>query len=126
MKYPTVRVVFDRKKQATKQKTGLVQIEIQYNQKRKFISTGVTVYAGQWKDKTMVTGRLDAIELNEGIILMITQIREYINGLIKEKKEFSFEKLGEFLTPKIRDASSFIDFMEERINAQVMKDSTRK
>ena len=126
MKYPTVRVVFDRKKQATKQKAGLVQIEVLYNQKRKFISTGVKVYAGQWKEKTMVSGRGDAIELNDTILLMVGEVREYINSVIKEKKEFSFKKFEVFWTTRGGNESSFIDFMRGRIEAHVMKESTRK
>ena len=39
--YPTTRLVFDRKHVATKEKKGLVQLEVLYLRKRKWISTGV-------------------------------------------------------------------------------------
>lgn len=54
MKYPTLRVVFDRKHVATKEKKGLIQIEVMYAGKRKWIGTGVKVYSDQWKEKCMV------------------------------------------------------------------------
>lgn len=123
MKYPTVRVVFDRKKQATKASTGLVQIEILYEGKRKFVSTGVKVYAGEWKDRTMVTGRIDSVDLNERINLILGGIREFINELIRKKEEFKFELLERVLHSG--KAQSFIDFVEKRIEERTMKDSTR-
>ncbi|KAA6305941.1 hypothetical protein EZS27_042404, partial [termite gut metagenome] len=69
MKYPTIRLLFDKKKLATKEKKGLIQIEILCNRTRKYISTGIKVYAGQWKDAKMVIARHDAEELNTILIL---------------------------------------------------------
>lgn len=67
MKYSTVRVVFGRKHVATKEKNGLVQIEVMYADKRKWISTGIKVYVDQWKEKYMGCRRADALALNEQI-----------------------------------------------------------
>lgn len=55
-KIPSVRFVFDRKKVATrssaaKRRKGLVQIEILYNRKRKFIGTGIKVFRDQWEPR---------------------------------------------------------------------------
>ena len=111
MKYPTIRVVFDRKHQATKQKAALVQVEILFERKRKYISTGVKVFAGQWKDKTMVTGRMDAIDLNERISLIVANVREFINKLIKEKKPFSFHEFQKVIDSKSLECNSFLDFV---------------
>ena len=38
-----VRVLFDRKGQATPKKAALVQLEVRFNKERKFIGTGVKV-----------------------------------------------------------------------------------
>ena len=97
MKYPTTRIIYDRKKQANKTKTGLVQIEILFERRRKYISTGVKVFPENWKEKTMVTGRLDSIELNEKINSILNNINTYINECIKVKHEFSFDALDKFL-----------------------------
>lgn len=126
MKYPTVRVVFDRKKQATRQKTGLVQIEVMHDRKRVYFSTGVKVYAGQWKDTVMVVGRMDSIELNDRIHLLTSEVREYINEVIKSKRDFSLDDLKGFMQSKGNDDNSFLDFMEKRIEEHSMKESTRK
>lgn len=125
MKYPTVRVVFDRKKLATNQKKGLVQIEITHNGKRKWIGAGVKLYAGQWKDKCMVCMRGDALELNEQINSILNKIRDIINEMFKNGEDFSFEKLDSIIS-RINSPDSFLSFVEERISKRSIKDNTRK
>ena len=51
MKIPSTRIVFDRKKVASRNKRGLVQIVVSYDRIRKFISTGVKLYSDQWSEK---------------------------------------------------------------------------
>ena len=41
--YPTTRFVFDRKNTATNEKKALIQVEILFQRKKKYISTGVKV-----------------------------------------------------------------------------------
>lgn len=125
MKYPTTRIIYDRKKQANKTKKGLVQIEILFERRRKYISTGVKVFPENWKEKTMVTGRLDSIELNEKINSILNNINTYINECIKGKHEFSFDALDKFLDVS-SGSDSFLDFVEKRIYERKMRDSTRK
>lgn len=125
MKYPTLRVVFDRKKLATQEKRGLVQIEIMHEGKRKWVSTGVKAYAGQWKDKCMVCMRPDALELNDQINLIINNIREWMNKLYRENEEFSFDKLDKMLS-QVSNPDSFITFMENRIHERKIEESTRR
>ena len=48
MKQIQIRVLFDRKGQATNKKAALVQLEIRYDKERKFLSTGVKVFKGQF------------------------------------------------------------------------------
>lgn len=97
MKYPTLKVVFDRKKLATTKKTAIIQIEVMHEGKRKWISTGIKVYSDQWKDKCMVCMRSDAMELNEQINITVNNIREWINNLYKGGEIFSFEKFDKML-----------------------------
>lgn len=125
MKYPTMRFLFDRKHLASKKKKGLVQIEILSEGRRKFISTGVKVYADQWKDKTYVCNRNDCIEINEGLELQMKTIQVWINGLRSRKETFDFNKLEEFLK-SLDNTDSFLDFMEERIRTRSLKSSTGK
>lgn len=125
MKYPTLKVVFDRKKLATKDKTGLIQIEVMFSGKRKWIGTGIKVYAGQWKDKCMVCMRADAMALNDQINTAINNIREWINSLYKNGEVFSFEKLEKMLT-QLNNTDSFISFVENRILDRKIETNTKR
>lgn len=113
MEYPTLRFVFDRKKVATKEKKGLVQIEVCSERKRKWIGTGVKVYADQWDDKRKVTARPDSLDLNMKLDLMMSNILEYVNSLIRRKVPFDFESLDVFLKNS-SESDSFIDFIVRR------------
>lgn len=113
MEYPTLRFVFDRKKVATKEKKGLVQIEVCSERKRKWIGTGVKVYADQWDDKRKVTARPDSLDLNMKLDLMMSNILEYVNSLIRRKVPFDFESFDVFLKNS-SESDSFIDFIVRR------------
>ena len=115
MKYPTVRFVFDRKHTASKTTKGTVQIEILFERKRKWISTGVRLYSDQWNDKTKVKNTVQSIDLNERLDAQMQNINEFINNLIKNKEAFSFDKLEHFLKYS-QQKESFIDFIKRRVS----------
>lgn len=82
---PKVKIVFDRKNIATSstakdKKKGLVQIEIYWNRKRKYISTGVYVYTNQWSENGLhhVVASSNAQEYNKTIQNAIDYIYEKI------------------------------------------------
>lgn len=125
MKYPTWRVVFDRKKSATKEKEALVQIEVLFERKKKYLSTGVRVKSDEWTDKTKVRNRPDMMQLNERIDIMIRDISEYSNSLQKKNEAFSFDKLNVHLSSAGKD-DSFLSFMEIRIKDRSVSDATKK
>lgn len=126
-KYPTTRVLFDRKHAATKQKTGLVQLEVMYERKRKFISTGVKVFADQWSDRTYVTGRADMQALNNRINETKRLVDDYINSLIEKDRLFDFEEFGRWLSAEEEKKVSFIDWVANQIDARHdLQDSTKR
>lgn len=88
--YPTTRVIFDRKKEATRTKAALAQVEVTYRRKRTYVSTGVKVFADQWNDRLHVVRRLDSTALNERIGKIKDAIDIYINGQIDAGREFDF------------------------------------
>ncbi len=74
----------------------------------------------------MVTGRTDAFELNERINLILSDVREFINSLMKEKQIFSFDKLQNYIDTKCKPSDSFLDFVEKRIEERKIKESTKR
>lgn len=115
MKYPVLRFVFDRKHTASKTTKGTVQIEILFERKRKWLSTGVRLYSDQWSEKTKVKNTVQSLDLNERLDTQMQNINEFINGLVKNKEPFSFDKLEHFLKYS-QTKESFIDFIKRRVS----------
>lgn len=124
--YPSTRVLFDRKHVATKSKAGLVQIEVLFGRKRKMISTGVKVFLGEWNERAHVINRPDQYTLNQRIDEAKLRIDTYINGLIKEGKQFDFDTFSRWLEAGEQNASNFIDWIARRIEERAIAYNTRR
>ena len=127
MKYPTTRFVFDRKKTATKTNDALIQVEILLCGRKKYISTGVKVYKDQWSMKSHVTNRDDMLTLNERIDAIKGHIDSYIIGLAKSNMPFEWDSFERFLMQQDKAKTTFIDYIERRINERTdISESTKK
>lgn len=117
MNYPSTRFVFDRKKTATKTKAALIQVEILYGKRKKYVTTGVKVYRDQWSEKSHIIKRSDMYELNEEIDLVKDRIDNYIRELKKNMESFSWEDFEVFLSqkPKEKNSETFLEYIERRI-----------
>lgn len=124
MKHPSLRIVFDRKKVSSKKTEGLVQIEIYYDTKRKFLSTGVRCYKDQWNAHNMVVNRADSIELNEKINSMVQDIRNLFNEIYKNKEQFSFDRIDKIFI-EAEKKEDFLQFAQRRIDARNISYKTR-
>jgi len=130
IKYPLVRVVFDRKKTATKTKAALVQVEVQMNGRKKYLSTGVKVYKDQWSlAHGGVVNSMEAVELNA----RVTAVKKQVDGYIAERQTkgevFDFDLFGEWMRRNEGKEKkvSFIDWVEERIETRKdIRETTRK
>ena len=118
MNYPSTRFVFDRKKTATKTKAALIQVEILYGKRKKYVTTGVKVYRDQWSEKTHIIKRSDMYELNDQIDLVKDRIDSYIRELKKNREEFSWDDFEDFLSqkPKEKIKETFIEYANRRIS----------
>lgn len=115
--YPISRFVFDRKKISSEKRKGLIQIEVRYEKKRKWISTGIKVFKDQWHDKRYIVNSLDSDELNERIFLCKEKIDSYFNSLMEKGITFSWDDFDTFLKRMDTSTSSetFIDYVARRI-----------
>lgn len=130
MIYPTIRLVFDRKKVSTKKtdanaKEGLVQIEVKYNKKNKYVSTGVKLYSNEWSNNQVVN-RGDSHQLNTQIAKIVKSIRDFSNEIIEQCGVFTFEAFSSFVDGEQSSNKSFIEFVESRIKAKYTKENTQK
>lgn len=123
MKQLQIRVLFDRKGQATTKKAALVQLEIRYDKERKFLGTGVKVYKGQFKNGRVV-GREDADILNDKINSIYSRIMELGNNCIRTNRTFTFAMLNEL--DQAESATSFLDFCKKRTEEKRSAPASRK
>lgn len=111
MKTIQIRVLFDRKGQATTKKAALVQLEVRYNKERKFIGTGVSVYKGQFKNGRVV-GRADADVLNDKINALCRKVNNIYTECINSQCNFTLSMLNNQSSDMSN--ASFIDFIRKR------------
>ena len=126
MKYPTTRILFDRKKKSCDTRNGGIEIEILFERKRKWISTGVSVLPNQWDAVKWVVNHPDSATLNMRIEAMRRPIADYISLLMVKGEEFTFEGLEAVLAKK-KHSGSFLDFVKDRIESRTdIKEVTKK
>lgn len=111
MKTIQIRVLFDRKGQATSKKAALVQIEVRYDKQRKFIGTGVKVFKGQFKNGRIV-GRADADNLNDKVNAMCRKINDIYTECLNTHCNFTLSMLDNQKSDT--SGESFIDFIRKR------------
>lgn len=127
MKYPQIKVIFDRRKTASKTKRASVEISITLNGKRKILSTGVLLHKNQWKDGVGVVNSYDCIQQNELINSLILRIKDYVASLAKQGQPFTFEGLNAMQKADDTTDETFLDFMERTMMSRSdVRESTRK
>lgn len=123
----TTRFVFDRKKTASKEKRGLVQIEILYRGRRKWITTGIKLYRDQWTDKSHAVKCPESIEYNRRLDRMKSTIDGYITKLMEARREFDFDAFDRWYTAEEEKKRSFVEWLADFIaGRRDIADSTRK
>lgn len=127
--YPVIKKLFDRRKESTAKKEGSVEIEIYFDKKRKWISTGVKILPKNWdQKKKMVVGRIDSVDLNLRTENIENNINAHIRKLMAENKPFTWAYYDSMINSKRAGSKdSFIDYVSERVEKRLdIKESTRK
>lgn len=128
MKPSKLYYVFDRRNRATKTTKGSLEIEIYYNNAQYRISTGVTLLATQWKNGRIVRCE-DCGRLNTRIVEMMKRLNDYVTKQeANDVPTLSINKLkavaeGNEISGESR---SLLKWLEERINARDIEESTRR
>lgn len=116
MKYPSTRIVFDRRKTATKKNPAAVHIEIRCGSRKKYVSTGVRVCLGQWKEGKGVVAHRDMFTLNHRIEAEKRGIDEWILKLVESRKPFEWSALEDFINGPSVSGETFIEYIARRID----------
>lgn len=123
MKTIQVRVLFDRKGQATSKKAALIQLEVRFNKDRKFIGTGVRVLKGQFKNGRVV-GRSDADTLNDKINSLYKYIHDIYSESLNKNIPFSLSMLDDGKVYKSN--APFLDFCIRRTEEKRCSAATKR
>lgn len=125
MRVPKVKLVYDRRHQASTDKEGSVDLRVCFDCKQKFLSTGVKVYPKQWDVKNeCVKLRNDATSLNKAL----SDIKNDAITLLTEMSKSGYvdlSRLNEVFKPKAHDLT-FHDYMKERIEKRNVSGNTRE
>ena len=125
MRVPKVKLVYDRRHQATPEKEGAVDLRVCFDCKQKFLSTGVKVYPRQWDSKNeCVKLRNDATSLNKAM----SDIKNDAITLLTEMSKTGYvdlARLNEIFKPKAYDLT-FHEYMKDRISKRNVSENTRE
>lgn len=113
MNYPSIRFVFDRKNVASSTKKGLLQIEVTFQRRRKWIGTGVHLLKHQWDMQRHVVRHNDSVMLNRHLDSIYTDVANAVSELVKERR-FSFRELDALLAGNDDDIT-LSEFIEDEI-----------
>jgi integrase len=111
MVIPKLTFVFDRKGQATKKKSSVVELRISAGKVRKYISTGVKLFYGEWKDGSVV-GRKDWKELNDQLQAIRKHCSEIVTKMI-EDGNLDLNAIPSILKNELIQQETFIDYAKE-------------
>lgn len=118
MKTPKIRLVFDRKntadewKSKKRSKMGLLQLELYYDGKRKWYTTGISLYKGQWDDTKRIVNHPDCIQLNSRISTIMNRANRNLSAQI-EKGAFSVSEFDKVFAFESVSETSLLDAVTE-------------
>ena len=121
-----IRVIFDRRNTASAVRKGSVEIEISYKGQRKRLSTGVNILKQQWKQNEVVD-HPDANKLNQQIKQLYNSLQLKMNLLTNKESDVDLSTLTKVRKTNIEGAKSdFLEWVEERIKINNVRESTRR
>lgn len=91
----TTAVIFDRKKQAERDKDGALEVRVTYNRKSYYIYTGMRVRAKHWAGA--VVGRPDADALNNRLRIIVARVNEKVNEFIDQRRPIDVAVIKEYI-----------------------------
>jgi len=118
----SIQVIFDRKGHSKNNGVGKIEIRAYQDRKYKYFSSGISLAPKHWNKKlNAIHKHQDEHHLNRLIQNIVSDLRKQINLHIDRKGFCSLQDLA-----ISKDDSSFLSFMIKRVNAGLIKESTRR
>lgn len=123
----TIKTIYDRRKRATRQTPGAVEIRITIDRRTIYINTGVRVLKSEWVAGS-VCNRADAAQLNKRLQLIASKVEEDVNTMIEKGYQVDGSTLRDRVWRIMEDESdtALMDWIAEQVPLLNIKDGTRK
>ena len=124
----TTKLIFDRRKMASRTHEGYVEVRITIDRKTMYISTGVRVYKNEWAAGRIVN-RPDANVLNDRLSIIFEKVHEGINESVKQGVKLDVESVKRMVwqqTEIIKDGPTLLDWISDQIPLLDIGQGTRK
>ena len=124
----TIKVIFDRRKTASRTREGYVEVRVTIDRVTKYISTGVRVHKNEWATDRVVN-RQDADILNERLAIIFEKVSRHASECVKQSKTFDTESVKQMVWQHVelsKDEPTFIAWCEKQIPLLGVSDGTTK
>ena len=124
----TIKVIFDRRKTASRTREGYVEVRATIDRVTKYISTGVRVHKNEWATDRVVN-RQDADILNERLAIIFEKVSRHASECVKQSKTFDVESVKQIVWKQVelsKDEPTFIQWCEKQIPLLGVSEGTTK
>lgn len=117
IRQPILKYIYNRYRKASPTRDAVIELRIAFNNKQKYLSTGIRLYPKEWQ-RGRVVNRLDAAILNKTLDKLMSDVRQVIYEMIEDGNIDIFA-IPSKLAAKRRKVMTFIEFYNEK--AQIRK-----
>ena len=124
----TQKIVFDRRKTASRTHEGIIEIRVIIDRKAIYLSTGVRVHKNEWA-AGMIVNRPDAEVLNQRLAIMSEKVGRAVNGAVKQSVKLDTESIKQAVWQFVEsksDEPTFVSWCEKQIPLLGISDGTAK
>ena len=107
----TIKLVYDRKKKATKTEPGTIEVRVTIDRKMYYYSTGVRVLPQEWRN-SLVINRPDSMELNERLRIILRRVQTFLNNCMDNCTIFDSKALRNEIWPVIAQQNASTDMLD--------------
>jgi integrase len=124
----TTKLIFDRRKTASRTREGYIEVRVTIDRVTKYISTGVRVHKNEWATDRVVN-RQDADILNERLAIIFEKVSRHASECVKQSKTFDVESVKQIVWKQVelsKDEPTFIQWCEKQIPLLGVSEGTTK
>ena len=124
----TTKLIFDRRKTASRTREGYVEVRVTIDRMTKYISTGVRVYKNEWAANRVVN-RKDAQVLNDRLAIIFEKVYQAANESVKQSVKLDVESVKQAVWQFVESQSddpTFVSWCEKQIPLLCISDGTAK